>query len=156
MSDHRNIARISEEIRLYQPGADWLRLDELLQELFGHPIEQVPPALLLDIFERFPLHDGFGVFWSALHGLEDIPAYEPHLLASLRRQPSRFGLIMARRILNDPHRDTSLVQQLRDTLVAINSRTDLPSELLSEAEKLLHLSWLPPKGARPGHQRRDA
>jgi hypothetical protein len=150
VSDPRSIVQIAEDIRSYQPGDDWLGLHELLEELFGHPIEQIPPPCLLAIFERFPLHDGYGVFWSALHGLEDIPAYEPHLIASLRRQPSQFGLLMVRRILNSPDRNEAVVQQLRDTLLAITSRAHLHSDLLSEAEKLLHLSLLPPQKRQAG------
>jgi hypothetical protein len=46
------------------------------------------------VFERFPDHDGYGVMWSVLHGIEAILNYEIELLASVRRLPTEFGVVM--------------------------------------------------------------
>lgn len=55
---------------------------------------------LLEVFERFPEEDGFGVFWSILHALEFADDYEQELVASLRRVPNLFNTLMVMRIVN--------------------------------------------------------
>ena len=56
---------------------------------------------LLGIFERFPEHDGHGIFWSIVHAVEAVPFdYESELLASVRRMPSEFNTLMINRIAN--------------------------------------------------------
>jgi hypothetical protein len=49
----RNIHLILSDIECYQESADWLGLDALLEELFLHPIAQIPATTLLGIFERY-------------------------------------------------------------------------------------------------------
>jgi hypothetical protein len=98
---NRELSKILADIDAYAPGTDWLGLDALLEELFtSYEPPEIPAAPLLRLFERFPEHDGFGVFWAALHGIEDIPNYEQDLVESLERRRSQFGLVMAQRILN--------------------------------------------------------
>ena len=55
---------------------------------------------LLQVFERFPESDGFGIFWSIVHFLEACAGYEPLLLASVRRKPVEFNVLMVNRLLN--------------------------------------------------------
>ena len=55
---------------------------------------------LFTVFENNPEHDGFGVFWSILHGIETIPGYEPELCNSIKRKPAEFNILMAKRIMN--------------------------------------------------------
>ncbi len=132
----RDINSIVEEIDAYQPGEDWLGLDAMLQELFSYDIEAVPPHPLLRIFERFPTHDGFGVFWAVLHGLEGIPDYESALIQSLQRTPSRFGVLMVRRILQSP--DVEAFQhQLLDLLRSISTNPFVHSEVSQDARDLV-------------------
>ena len=131
----RDIESIVEDIESYNTDGDWLDLDGLVQELFAHPIDQIPTAPLFSIFERFPLSDGYGVFWSILHGLEDIPDCEPALLESLRRQPSLMSLTMARRILNTP-RCAKLHSTVHKLAEELSTRKDLDSELVAELSKL--------------------
>jgi hypothetical protein len=57
-------------------------------------------AALLEVFERFPDEDGFGVFWSILHGLEHVDDYEDELVQSVRRRPGLFNTLMLNRMLN--------------------------------------------------------
>ena len=103
----RGLPEILDDIQSYMPGADWLGLQALLEELFrSYPIEAIPAESLLRLFERFPEHDGFGVFWSALHGVEEIPGYEAQVVESLERRRSQFGVLLAKRILNSHNQDT--------------------------------------------------
>jgi hypothetical protein len=76
------------------------RLDELVQGL--SVLKPIPQDFeeLLSVFERFPGHDGFGVFWGIVHCLEHFQGYEAALLESVRRAPGDFNLTMVNRMLN--------------------------------------------------------
>ena len=52
------------------------------------------------VFERFPEHDGFGVFWTLLHALEASATCLTELRASVQRQPCEFNVLMLHRQLN--------------------------------------------------------
>ena len=79
--------------------------------------------------------DGYGVFWTILHGLEDIPDYESALFASLRRRPSMMALSMACRVLNAPD-----VRNLHSAVHALarelSTRHDLESEHVEQLRLL--------------------
>ena len=78
-----------------------LRLLEEILSSVGHSACSEPEYdALLQVFERFPEHDGFGVFWSILHFLEACPGYEAALVRSVRRKPVEFNLTMVNRLLN--------------------------------------------------------
>lgn len=64
----------------------------------AHPERAIPA--LLGVLERFPWDDGHEVFWGLLHALEDLPGYEPALVASVRRAPGELTLVMLRRLIN--------------------------------------------------------
>jgi len=75
---------------------------------------------LFSVFERFPEHDGYEVFWSVLHGLESLPNYELGLSHSLRRQPTHFNVLMVDRVLNGGQNDvggTDALTLLREVLI---------------------------------------
>jgi hypothetical protein len=55
---------------------------------------------LLQIFERFPDDDGYGVFWSIVHYLEACEGYESALMESVERLPVEFNLLMLNRLMN--------------------------------------------------------
>ncbi|MGI4788353.1 MAG: hypothetical protein ACRYFS_05830 [Janthinobacterium lividum] len=96
-----NTNEIIEAIKQYQPEQDnWQGLDKLLEQLWktGEPSKGI--GELFDVLERFPVHDGYGVFWSIVHGLEHLPDYEPFLVNSLRRQPTEFNVLMVNRVFN--------------------------------------------------------
>jgi hypothetical protein len=82
------------------PNADWLRLDALLAEVFERS-EDLTPAIetLLRVFERFPRHDGHGVLFGVIHGLEQVSGYERALIASVQRCPTELSVTMLRRLL---------------------------------------------------------
>jgi len=132
----REIGEIIEAIEKYKPETDWLGLDDLLQELFSHPMNKVPAEPLLSVFERYPTEDGYGVFWVIVHGVEDIPNYELALLASLKKTPSLFGLTMAKRILNSgSHRH--LHEAVRAVARTIARSRRLEPEVREEVDLLL-------------------
>ena len=98
----RSVDDILADIAAFAPPNDeWLPLDALLVELFA---DRDPATLaralptLFGVFERFPEHDGYGVFWTLLHGIEAIPGYEAELVASLRRKSTEFGRTMVKRL----------------------------------------------------------
>ncbi len=97
----RSIDEVIHDIRLFEPVDDnWLRLDELLAELWETQRPERGIDAMLNVLERFPEEDGAGVLWSIVHGLESLPDYEDKLVASIQRQPSELGLVMISRIVN--------------------------------------------------------
>jgi hypothetical protein len=104
----------------------------------SHIHEAVRP--LLGIFERFPTHDGFGMFWSILHALESAPgSYEAELIHSLRRGPSEFGVMMVNRMLSAGHEavdGVALVHLLRE--VARRSDACEPVRTMAEEYAQMH------------------
>jgi len=81
------------------PGNDnWRELDDLVQSLDDLELAAVPA--LLRVFERFPRHDGHGVFWSILHVVERIAGYEPLLVEHVARTPTEMGITMLRRLVS--------------------------------------------------------
>lgn len=92
------LARI-ESIRNVDDESDLMTLDASVRELFQLPDAEMGIDTLLRVFERFPTKDGFGVFWSIVHGLESLAGrYEPKLVASVRRAPSGFSVMMVNRL----------------------------------------------------------
>ena len=75
-------------------------LEDCLAKIFTAPLSQEDKAALLEVFERYPEDDGFGVFWSIVHGLEHVNTYETELVASVRRCPNLFNTLMLNRMLN--------------------------------------------------------
>ncbi|HEU5138075.1 MAG TPA: hypothetical protein VFU13_23220 [Steroidobacteraceae bacterium] len=97
----RPAAEILRDIDGFMPtDGSWLRLDDLLGELFQQPVDAEGIKAMLRVFERFPLDEAVGPAWSIVHGLESLPGYEPYLVDSLRRRPSELGVVMLNRMLN--------------------------------------------------------
>lgn len=79
---------------------NWQELDALVGELFASgPAQYAWLPALLRVFERFPRHDGHGVMWSILHGIESVPGYAPVLVEYVSRTPTEMGITMLRRIV---------------------------------------------------------
>ncbi len=97
----RGIEDIKKAIDAFVPTeGNWLKLDELIEELLKNPDAETGTSTLLHVLERFPEEDGGGVLWSIVHGLEHLDGYESALIESVQRQPSHLGLTMIRRIEN--------------------------------------------------------
>lgn len=133
----RESATIIAELNCFVgSNTNWQTLDELVAALFENPVCGAGLDALLGVFERHPTHDGFGVFWTLLHGIESVPCYEVHLFQSLRRRPSLFGVYMVNRILNGGVREVgpeSWISGLRN----VASRDDVEQEIRDEAGKYL-------------------
>jgi hypothetical protein len=100
------------------------RLDELVQGLSVLKPTRRDFEELLSVFERFPGHDGFGVFWSIVHCLEHFQGYKAALLESVRRAPGDFNLTMINRMLNGgiTHvEDESLIEVLKTVAASENA-----------------------------------
>lgn len=97
----RPVEQILRDIESFEPDhGNWLRLDDLVAELWSAGVSpQVLPSLFR-VFERYPDEDGAGVFWSIVHGVESLGIeYEKSLYESLGRQPSLIGQIMLDRLV---------------------------------------------------------
>ena len=90
------------EIDAFVPSDDgaWLHLDATLAEVFARD-EDFNPAIhsLLNLFERFPRHDGHGVLWGVIHGLERIDGYQALLVSAVQRCPTELSITMLQRLL---------------------------------------------------------
>jgi hypothetical protein len=100
----RDIRDVVAEIDTLAPAnADDLDLDRL-QSLAEEYFSLVDAPAHLDVwfrlYERFPDSDGHGVFWSILHGIEAQPDSEKFVVASVRRNPTRFPVLMVNSMLN--------------------------------------------------------
>jgi hypothetical protein len=95
---HDLLARIDA----FRPTDDnWRELDTHVQALAcsGENLWAALPTLLR-VFERYPRHDGHGVFWGILHLVESITGYEAILLEHVQRSPTEMGITMIQRIVN--------------------------------------------------------
>ena len=102
----KSVPEIIAAIEHFQPSnGDWRPLDALLYELFRSNSATQGIAAMLNVFERFPLEDGSGVFWSIVHGLESLDGSEPRLVESVQRAPSEFALMMVHRLMNAGYKE---------------------------------------------------
>ncbi|UJH68810.1 hypothetical protein [Allomuricauda sp. SCSIO 65647] len=127
----RPIDEIISEIESYESDdGNWLRLDELVTELWesGNPENGIDA--MFKIFENNPTDDGAGVFWSILHGLETLE-YEQKLYDSLMEKPSHMTIAMLKRIENTESETIAgkSISELKD-LIKNNPKTK--TELLDE------------------------
>lgn len=75
-------------------------LESLLAELNPTAFTVEQYRALFGLFERFPDHDGYGIFSSIVHLLEKGARYESFLLESVQRLPVEFNLRMVARLIN--------------------------------------------------------
>lgn len=75
-------------------------LERLLKELQQRKVTTEECVALLNLFERFPEDDAFGVFSSIVHLLEAQDGHEALLVDSVRRVPNEFNLTMVIRLIN--------------------------------------------------------
>ena len=87
-------------VKSVEDEAELAKLDGAVNSLFASDCPALGIGTLLRIFERFPTSDGYGIFWSIVHGLESLSDYEVALIESVRRQLCEFSLLMVNRILN--------------------------------------------------------
>jgi hypothetical protein len=75
-------------------------LDETVAAINPKDYGQDEFRALLEVFERFPEDDGFGVFWSVVHCLEACTGYESALIESVTCMPVEFNVLMVNRLIN--------------------------------------------------------
>jgi hypothetical protein len=82
-------------------GDSWRDLDAHVQALCasGEDLFAALPTLLR-VFERYPRHDGHGVFWAIVHAVESVRGYEPVLVERVTRTPTDLGVTMLQRLVN--------------------------------------------------------
>ena len=100
MDDTQKALAIIDSIYSVTDTDELQKLEAGLNALFQLPSPERGIETLFRLYERFPDDDGYGVFWTVLHGLEHLPGYEPYLKASVRRIPTEFNVLMVNRILN--------------------------------------------------------
>lgn len=99
MSAH-DIAKSLNKLSSVEDVVQLKLLESLLAELNPTSLTAEQYKALFGLFERFPTHDGHGVFWSIVHLLEKSSRYESFLLESVLRQPTEFNLQMVARLIN--------------------------------------------------------
>ncbi|SHF70585.1 hypothetical protein SAMN02745753_02509 [Marinomonas polaris DSM 16579] len=93
--------KLSKKIAEFEPqDGNWLILEDLLQQALSSSDCQAYYSAIFKLFEHYPEEDGAGVFWTALHGMEDTGGYEKKLLESFRRIPSEMAETMLFRLRN--------------------------------------------------------
>ena len=96
----QDIIRMLDGVTSVEDEAELAKLDGAVNGLLASDHPERGVRALLHVYERFPGKDGYGVFWSMLHGLESLPGYEEAVVESVGRQPSEFSLLMVNRMLN--------------------------------------------------------
>lgn len=114
------------------------KLQDTLDSIWDSGKQDSIVAELFSVFENNPDHDGYGVFWSILHGLEGIDEYELQLCESIEIKPSEFNVLMAMRVLN-PKSVSDYKVQVKDTLVKALSRSDLSETIKEEIQNCLEI-----------------
>lgn len=113
-------------------------LDVAIQALALASCGQAELQVLFDVFERFAEHDGYGVFWSILHMLEVCDGCTSALLASVRRKPCEFNVLMINRLLNAGLSDID-GQSLENVLQSVLLHPDATAQALDDAAYYLAL-----------------
>lgn len=91
---------------------------------------------VLNLYERFPDEDGYGIFWSLLHMVEASAGYEDALFESVSRAPGEFNVMLVGRLAN-----AGIVQiagrDLLGLLRAVAERTDVSERARETAQGFL-------------------
>ena len=130
------LARI-EAVHSVEDERELAALDEAVQTVLVSPEAQLGVRTLLRVFERFPTADGYGIFWSILHGLEGMTGrYEAEAVESARGAPGQFSLIMVNRMLNAGQTEVAGIPLL-ELLAQTSRREDCPAEVREDARRFL-------------------
>jgi len=135
-SEPEELIRAIDSITDVESEGDLETLEIALRSLSTLPDPALAAPALLGLFERFPWSDAFGGFWSILHALERMSGYEALLVASVRRAPGEFNLLMVNRLLNggiDSVGETNLLAVLRE----IAERTEYSERARQAAAEFL-------------------
>lgn len=106
MDDFQQALALIDSIKSVQDDDELKKLGVALDRFFQYNHPERGIEVLFNLYERFPDDDGYGVFWTILHGIEHLRGYEPFLKASVERKPMEFTLTMVNRLLNSGLQDT--------------------------------------------------
>lgn len=123
------ISDVNDELQLK-------RLAQLVDGFFAHPRANWHLHVWFRFFERFPEHDGLGVFWSILHALETQTNCDVAVLRSVERKPSRFPVLMVNRMLNAGIHCVAGVELIA-LLRSVVAGTDVISSVKADAQTFL-------------------
>ncbi len=127
-----NKETVIDNLNNFSPKQDeWDELDSLIEEASEHSGDKVVKSLL-SLFERFPTHDGYGVFWSIIHTLEAIGGYENELVNSIARQPHELSVLMLNRLINGGYKEIE-GKPIINVLKEIANNESLSNEIREEA-----------------------
>jgi hypothetical protein len=130
------LARI-EAVQSVEDERELAALDDAVVTVLASPEAELGIRTLLRVFERFPVSDGYGIFWSILHGVERMPGrYESALVESCRRAPSRFTLTMVNRLLNGGQAQVGGIA-LIELLAEAAHKEDCPTGVREDARRFL-------------------
>ena len=120
----------------FGPDDDLARLDALATEYFVRPDAADHVEAWFRLYERNPEDDGNGIFWTILHGLEGQPTCAAAVVASVRRRPTEFPVLMVNRMLNDGTRSVSGVDLLT-LMTAVAGDPDASAGVRKYAQRFL-------------------
>jgi hypothetical protein len=112
------------------------KLLDLMDAFFAHDEAGDHLQVWFRLFERFPLSDGYEVFWTILHGLERHEGYQELVVESVQRRPSMFSVLMVNRMINGNIRDVGGVN-LMALLEAVASDRNCLEGIRKDAEGFL-------------------
>lgn len=124
---------IANKIEFFQyKDGNWLDLDKLVIELWNSPHPEDGINSIFKLFQKYPIDDGSGVFWSILHGLETLD-YEQKLCSALLKKPFYIGIIMLIRIEKSGAK-TIAGKSINELKNNIRTNPNTPIELLDDFE----------------------
>lgn len=112
------------------------RLQGLADEYFSSADALAHLDVWFRLYERFPESDGHGVFWTILHGIEAQPGYEASVVASVRRTPTHFPVLMVNCMLNGGVTSAGGVDLL-GLLQSVAANDRCPASVRQDAERFL-------------------
>jgi hypothetical protein len=111
-------------------------LEQAVEQFFASPAASQHLEVWFRLFERFPEDDGYELFWSILLGIERQPGYGPLVVASVRRRPSGFPVLMLNRLLNAGQVSVGDVDLLQ-VLQAVAADEQCPPGVRRDAQEYL-------------------
>jgi hypothetical protein len=112
------------------------RLEAAMDAYFAAPDAADHLDVWFRLYERFPEDDAFGICWTILHGIERFPASDRLVVASVRRKPSSFPVMMINRLINSGQSRVGDVELLA-LLQAVSLDQTAPERVRAEAAGLV-------------------
>lgn len=132
----RDTEAIIKDIEVFIPTDNaWEELDVLIEEACTTNDHRIIKPLL-SLLERNPDHDGYGVFWSIVHGLESLGGYEVELVSSVLSKPHELSVLMLNRMLNGGIYEIE-GRSILNILEEIGANTSFPVSIRDDANNFV-------------------